>query len=123
MKESKFINLGEWVERNPSHPGQCKYQLEIIGVKLHILKECILGVFKLLILLARSFNLSSTRYVQLDCSIFRVKDLKVQLYKNQMGEGKLMGEVTPKGKEAEWRYPKRNSSYEVLYNKICEEHQ
>ena len=40
-----------------------------------------------------------------------------------MGEGKLMGEVTPKGKEAEWRYPKRNSSYEVLYNKICEEHQ
>ena len=67
--------------------------------------------------------LSSTKYVQLDCSIFRFKDLKFQFYKNPMGEGKLRGEMTPKGELGEWRYPKPNTTYEIMYNKICEEHQ
>jgi len=65
-------------------------------------------------------DLSVTSYTQLDCSIFRFKNLKHQLYKNSMGEGEQTRDFTPPD---EWFYPKPNSSNEVQYNKICEEHQ
>ena len=57
-------------------------------------------------------SLSSTQYVQLECSIFRFKDLKFQVYKNSMGEGEMIVEVTPKD---EWDYPKPNSVVESVY--------
>ena len=60
---------------------------------------------------------SVIQYYQLDCSIFRFKSLKVQLYKNSMGEGKPWDDWTPKD---EWDYPKPNSVRESLYNEICE---
>ena len=66
---------------------------------------------------------STTKYVQLDCSIFRYKILRIQSYKNSMGEGKIKMEWTPKGEQGEWYYPKPNSSSEFMYNKVCEEHQ
>ena len=65
-------------------------------------------------------DLSSTTYVELDCSIFRYKSLKFQTYNKSMGEGKMTDEWTPKN---EWRYPKPKSSGEVLYKEICKEHQ
>ena len=65
-------------------------------------------------------DLSSTTYVQLDCSIFRFKTLKRQFYKNSMGEGEMTGDFTPLD---EWKYPQLDSVIEVMYNKICEEHQ
>ena len=65
-------------------------------------------------------DLSSTRYTELDCSIFRYKELRIQGYKNSMGEGENTRDFTPKD---EWRYPKPNSGFEFMYNKICEEHQ
>ena len=65
-------------------------------------------------------TLSVTQYFQLDCSIFRFKSLKVQLYKNSMGEGKPWDDWTPKD---EWTYPPPKSVMEVMYNKVCEEHQ
>ena len=65
-------------------------------------------------------SLSDTTYVQLDCSIFRSKTLRFQVYKNSMGEGEMLHEWTPKDV---WDYPKPNSVKESLYNKICEEHQ
>ena len=65
-------------------------------------------------------SLSSTQYVQLECSIFRFKDLKFQVYKNSMGEGEITGTSTP---TVEWNYPLPKSSGETLYNKVCEEHQ
>ena len=63
---------------------------------------------------------SITGYIQLDCSIFRYKRLKIQGYKNSMGEGDIDYGWNPEDK---WEYPLRNSSYEYMYNKICEEHQ
>ena len=68
-------------------------------------------------------DLSTTTYVQLDCSIFRYKDLKVQFYNKSMGEGNITTDTTPKGKHGEWKYPTRNSSKEYMFEKICEEHQ
>jgi len=65
-------------------------------------------------------DLSTTTYVQLDCSIFRFKNLKHQFYNKSMGEGKMTGEWTPKDK---WEYPQPNTTGEGLYKKICEEHQ
>jgi hypothetical protein len=65
-------------------------------------------------------DLSHTKYVQLDCSIFRFKDLKITSYENSKGEGKIIMDFTPKD---EWEYPYPDSSLEVLFNKICEEHQ
>ena len=65
-------------------------------------------------------DLSFTTYIQLDCSIFRIKRLNTKSYINSMGEGENSGEWTP---EDEWEYPKPNSSGETLYNKVCEEHQ
>ena len=65
-------------------------------------------------------NLSTTSYVQLDCSIFRFKNLKFQTYKNSMGEGEMTGDITPPD---EWDYPLPNTLSETLYKKICEEHQ
>jgi len=68
-------------------------------------------------------ELSMTIYVQLDCSIFRFKDLKYRSFNKSMGEGELTMDITPKGEQGEWRYPIPKSSGEVMYNKICEEHQ
>jgi hypothetical protein len=65
-------------------------------------------------------SLSSTSYTELDCSIFRFKNLKHQFYNKSMGEGKMTGEWTPKDK---WEYPQPNTTGEGLYKKICEEHQ
>ncbi len=64
--------------------------------------------------------LSSTRYVELDCSILRYKMLKIQVYKNSKGEGKMTGEGSPKD---ELRYPKPKSVSEYMYNRICKEYQ
>ena len=63
---------------------------------------------------------SSTQYTQLDCSIFRFKSLKFEVYKNSMGEGEMITEMTPKD---EWEYPRPKSVIDSFYNKICEEHQ
>ena len=65
-------------------------------------------------------ELSSTKYVELDCSIFRFKWLKLQLYNKSMGEGNISRDVTPLDK---WMYPKPDSIGEIMYKKICEEHQ
>ena len=65
-------------------------------------------------------SFSSSTYTELDCSIFRVMGLKFQVYKNSMGEGEMMTEMTPKD---EWHYPKPNSVVEIMYKNICEEHQ
>ena len=65
-------------------------------------------------------DLSVTRYIQLECSIFRYKYLKFNRYNDSMGEGKITYVFTPKN---EWRYPKPKSSGEVLYKEICKEHQ
>jgi len=64
-------------------------------------------------------DLSVTSYVQLDCSIFRFKNLKHQVYKNSMGEGEHTRDFTPPD---EWVYPKPNSPSESILNKVCEEH-
>lgn len=65
--------------------------------------------------------LSFTRYVQIDCSIFRYKDLKFKFYKKIMGqEGDSDWGFTP---PFEWKYPQPESVGESMYNKICKEHQ
>ena len=63
---------------------------------------------------------SSTKYVQLDCSIFRFKNLKLQTYYKSMGEGEITSDGTPPD---EWKYPKPESVSEVMFNKVCEEFQ
>jgi len=68
-------------------------------------------------------DLSTTLYIELDCSIFRFKDLRFQSYNKSMGEGEQTSDMTPEGKQGGWRYPKPNTTYEIMYNKICEEHQ
>jgi len=71
-------------------------------------------------------NLSVTRYIQLDCSVIRSKNFKLQVYKKSMGEGE-MTDSTPRDETMRefkrWKYPKPDSSGEELLNKICEEHQ
>ena len=66
---------------------------------------------------------SFTIYVQLDCSIFRFKRLKIQSYNKSMGEGKMTLDLTPEGKRGEWKYPPPKSYYKIIYNKICSEYQ
>ena len=65
-------------------------------------------------------NFSSLGYIQLDCSIFRYKDLRYQSYNKSMGEGEMTDEWTPKD---EWLYPQPDSIFELMFNNICEEHQ
>ena len=71
-------------------------------------------------------NLSVTRYIQLDCSVLRFKNLKLQVYKKSMGEGE-MTDSTPRDETMRefkrWKYPKLESTLETLLNKVCEEHQ
>ena len=66
-------------------------------------------------------NLSGRTYNELDCSIFRFKFLKFQLFNNSMGEGKKTKDITPSD-EDEWVYPQPDSVNEFIFNKICEEH-
>jgi hypothetical protein len=68
-------------------------------------------------------DLSTTRYIQLDCSILRYKFLKLNRYNDSMGEGKQTDSSTPKGELGEWLYPSPKSVGEILYDKVCEEHQ
>ena len=70
----------------------------------------------------KPFNgkLSDNTYIELDCSIFRYKRLKILFYNKSMGEGEQTSDFTPKD---EWMYPRPKTVYEHLYNKICEEHQ
>ena len=63
-------------------------------------------------------DLSVTKYIQLDCSIFRNKILKFQTYNKSMGEGKQTSDFTPPD---EWNYPRPKTVVEVLYKNICEE--
>jgi len=63
---------------------------------------------------------SQTTYTELDCSIFRFKTLKLNLYSEYMGKGTPTFESNLPDK---WSYPQPNSSVEILYNKICEKHQ
>ncbi len=65
-------------------------------------------------------NLSLISYTELDCSIFRFKNLKFMFFNKSMGEGKMTGDLFPK---EDWNYPKPNTFLETMYNKICEEHQ
>ena len=65
-------------------------------------------------------TLSVTIYTQLDCSIFRYKDLKVQFYDKSMGEGEIASEGTA---QDEWKYLQPESVIEFMYNKVCEEQQ
>jgi len=64
-------------------------------------------------------NLSYTTYVELDCSVFRFKDLRFQSYNKSMGEGEMKIDMTPPD---EWNYIKPDSVMEIMYNKVCEEH-
>ena len=40
-------------------------------------------------------------------------------YNNSMGEGEITGDSTL---HEEWEYPKPDTSAEIVFNKICEEH-
>ena len=62
---------------------------------------------------------SRTVYRELDCSIFRYKDLYETFYKKSMGEGES---ITLKTTDT-WNYPPPESVTEAVYNKVCEEHQ
>ena len=64
--------------------------------------------------------LSTIVYRQLDCSIFREKILKFISYNKNMGEGTIREENIPSD---EWRYPLPNTTTEVFFKKVCEEHQ
>jgi hypothetical protein len=68
----------------------------------------------------RNGGLSQTKYTQLDCSIFRSKDLSIQTHKNLKGEGKVVKNFDPRDK---WDYPPPESVIEFLFNTVCEEHQ
>ena len=57
--------------------------------------------------------LSVTRYTQLDCSIFRYKELSISSIIT-------IGEMTLRD---EWKYPQPESILETLLNKVCEKHQ
>ncbi len=65
-------------------------------------------------------DLSVTSYTELDCSIFRFKNLKLQFYNKQLGEGKMTTDTTPSD---EWNYPQPDTVVEIRYKYICEEHQ
>jgi len=65
-------------------------------------------------------NLSGIRYVQLDCSIFRFKQLNIQMFNKPMGEGEKTLEFTPPD---EWKYPPPKSIMGYFYNRICKKHQ
>ena len=60
-----------------------------------------------------------TSYIQLDCSVFRIKKLKTQYFTKPKGEGKIKNDFVPKD---EWHYPSPRSTAERFYNKVCEEH-
>ncbi len=63
---------------------------------------------------------SYTHYIQLDCSIFRLKTLKFHVHNQGMGEGSPIEEWTPPD---EWNYPQPDTVIEFRYKYICEEHQ
>ena len=67
-----------------------------------------------------SGDLSTTTYIELDCSILRYKWLKLQFYDRPLGEGEMTTDMTPPDK---WLKLQPKSLIESMYKKICEEHQ
>jgi len=60
-------------------------------------------------------DFSANTYHQGDCKIFRLKDLKINFYKKQMGK-ELSESLTPENK---WRYPTPGSSIEKMLGSVC----
>tara|TARA_B100000579_G_C22220202_1_gene571318 strand:- start:84 stop:470 length:387 start_codon:yes stop_codon:yes gene_type:complete len=60
---------------------------------------------------------SSLAYVQLDCSIFRAKDLKFFAKSLPMGKGEIISEFNPPD---EWKYPIPGSNEEKVYKFVCD---
>ena len=60
-------------------------------------------------------------YIQLDCSVFRIKKLKSQYFTKPKGEGKIKGDFPPLPDE--WYFPPPKSIIGRFYNKVCQEHQ
>ena len=63
-------------------------------------------------------DLSAKSYHQGDCKLFRYKVLSASFHKEPMGGG--TGEiVTPKGDNANWRYPPPGSGDETDLKSVC----
>ena len=62
-------------------------------------------------------DLSSKRYNQGDCKLFRFKSLSFSFHKEPMGGG--TGE-TGNPKNPEWDYPSPNSVNEILLKQVCD---
>ena len=63
-------------------------------------------------------DLSSKRYQQGDCKLFRYKVLTYYFYKEPMGEG-TPELAQPEGDTKNWRYSPPNSSIESILKKVC----
>ena len=66
-----------------------------------------------------SGDLSTTTYIELDCSVLRYKWLKLQFYNKSLGEGEMTTDMTPPDN---WLNLQPKSLIESMYKKICEEH-
>ena len=66
-----------------------------------------------------SGDLSTTTYIELDCSVLRYKWLKLQFYNKSLGEGEMTTDMTPPDN---WLNLQPKSLIETMYKKICEEH-
>jgi len=71
--------------------------------------------------------LSKTSYIEVECLILRMNPLRTNSYKNSMGEGDIKFTETPRNDIGSsgyiWEYPTPDSTFEIILNKICEEHQ
>ena len=76
--------------------------------------------WELLDFTGKNDTLGVTSYIQLDCSVFRIKKLKSQYLTKPKDKGKINGDFTTPD---EWYYPPPNSITERFYKKVCEETQ
>ena len=71
--------------------------------------------------------LSKISYIEVDCLILRMNPLRTNSYKNSMGEWDIKFTETPRNDIGSsgyiWEYPSLDSTFEIILNKICEEHQ
>ena len=62
-------------------------------------------------------DLSYNGYGQVDCEVFRRKNLSTTFYKQPMGEGSGEAFATL---DTEWKYPTPNSPAEIILKQVCE---
>ena len=113
-------SYGEWTKVSSNDIGATFY-VDLERIKKHggyVYFWQLADYLKPLIGLRNELYLSSKYYIQVDCKLFRAKNLSASFHNEPMGKRSGYNPEI-KGKHANWKYPHPNSVDEAILKRVC----